>query len=939
MQNIQLQELLDTLNKEVGFGVSFQGRKNVNTFCPYHEDPKTSVSQSCSVGANGLFSCRGCAASGTVIDFYMTLHSCDRRAALAALKTDTPQSSTRLKRILKEENATYCREELKDHPEIVSYISRTRGISPVTAEKYQVGYFDKRITFPIRDQEGTLVNLRRYKPGAKTMKVVSFGEGYGSPRLYPLQVLNQDVKQLVVCEGEWDVLLLNQAGIPAITCTGGAGHWTEEYNALLKDYTLIFLFDVNDKNATGELFAQQHASSFELSGGTSLIATLPLPSSYVGGDVTDYLMGEGHSTEELKQVIAEAVPVGTTPEGEELTLHDAAASAFFHKAICVEAVVAGKGASPFLPPKKVRYEWKTEDDGYQKDVLEISSTATVLLNMLACSSPSLNSVLASLCPGGKKALIKYEVIETHNVEEVYLIPALDHKKDTGPYVLRKAYYVGFGLQTNTAYAFKGLTVADPRSQAATHLFSKATPVEADIDHFTLTPEEVQNLTDTFVPPEGELVEQRMENIAQVMQDHVTNIYGRPTLHTAVDLVYHSPLSFTFDTTFLRRGWLDCLVIGDTRTGKGFVTEGLRRHYRVGEMVSGENISLAGLLGGVQKLGDRWMLVWGKVPLADRRLLVIDEASALNPTDIGKLSRVRSEGIVEITKIITEKTSSRTRLIWLANPRAKDGQQKMIAEFNYGIESVPQLIGCAEDIARFDYVHVVAHGEVSSKDINRRKEVSTEMKYPTDLCHKLIMWIWSRTPEDIEFRPSAVKFIYRAAQNLAKVFSPKIPLIQGEDVRFKLARIAAAVAGRLFSSPDGKKLVIRERHAHYAYNFLHALYNKPSSGYAAFSAVEKDKSSLRDEKTVRKIVKEAGEEFLQDFIEGLIEQNQITLGVLQDYSGMEMYQARALLGALVRERALTKEHSYYTKRPAFKNLLLRMKAEAIKDQPITMPEEV
>jgi putative DNA primase/helicase len=44
---------------------------------------------------------------------------------------------------------------------------------------------EKRIAIPVRNQKGSLVNIRLYLPGAEGKKVVSWGKGYGSTRLWP----------------------------------------------------------------------------------------------------------------------------------------------------------------------------------------------------------------------------------------------------------------------------------------------------------------------------------------------------------------------------------------------------------------------------------------------------------------------------------------------------------------------------------------------------------------------------------------------------------------------------------------------------------------------------------------------------------------------------------------------------------------------------------
>ena len=60
-------------------------------------------------------------------------------------------------------------------------------------------------------------------------KMISFGKGYGEVRLYPeahFDILHEEV---IFCEGEWDAIQLQRNGFNAITCTGGAGTWKDDW--------------------------------------------------------------------------------------------------------------------------------------------------------------------------------------------------------------------------------------------------------------------------------------------------------------------------------------------------------------------------------------------------------------------------------------------------------------------------------------------------------------------------------------------------------------------------------------------------------------------------------------------------------------------------------------------------------------------------------------
>ena len=63
------------------------------------------------------------------------------------------------------------------------------------------------------------------------------------------------------------------------------------------------------------------------------------------------------------------------------------------------------------------------------------------------------------------------------------------------------------------------------------------------------------------------IHQKLTEIYKDLTNNVTGIVDRQSLHLAYDLVYHSVLSFNFDGVLLKKGWVECLAVGDTKCGK------------------------------------------------------------------------------------------------------------------------------------------------------------------------------------------------------------------------------------------------------------------------------------------------------------------------------------------------------------------------------------
>jgi hypothetical protein len=270
-----------------------------------------------------------------------------------------------------------------------------------------------------------------------------------------------------------------------------------------------------------------------------------------------------------------------------------------------------------------------------------------------------------------------------------------------------------------------------------------------------------------------------------LTQNVTRIRNRHNVIEAFNFVYHSPLAFNFNKRLVFKGWSECLIAGDTRTGKTETIRNLIRHYKAGEFItSGENTSLAGLLGGVQQThAGRWTLTWGKLCMNDRRAVTIDEMDNLVENKIiGSLSGVRSTGIAEIVKVQTQRTLARTRIVWLSNPL-----HNKTSDYNWGVDIIKELFGKQQDISRLDFALLCSTEDVSDTLINKPFPENSSIYYTSEMCHNRTMFAWNLKKEDIIFEEGVEDFIFKLANDLGQKYSPDIPLALGAEMRIKIAR--------------------------------------------------------------------------------------------------------------------------------------------------------
>jgi hypothetical protein len=534
------------------------------------------------------------------------------------------------------------------------------------------------------------------------------------------------------------------------------------------------------------------------------------------------------------------------------TFDEAVSQEFHGKAIRLQCIVVGKSIVPYHVPRKVKVECLEErhvcqyKEPVEVDILPSNEKVLEFLDVPSSQVPNkVKVVIGATC---KKMSV--EVLEVQSVERIYISPTTGKERTKRGGKSRATYIVGDTVEANNKYDLSGYTTVDPKTQEVTHIFTQAKKLQNDIESFRLTKELHRRLSKFCLDKSVKTPDEVFAVLDQIYTTYslnITKIYDRFDLHLCVDLLFRSVLSFRFDKEFVHKGWLEAMIIGDTRCGKGYVAEKLANYFGLGEVVSGENATFAGLVGGLQQFNKHWVLTWGKIPMNDCGLLVIDETSGLTEDIWGKLSRIRSEGVAEITKIHSEVTNARTRLLFICNPL-----NKTISNYSYGIESIVELIRTPEDIARFDYVLVVAHDEVSGGAINRQRE-TIPLMFSNEDEQNLILWCWSRKPEEVKFTKEAVKEIYETANRLEEYYDFTIPLIQVENVRFKLAKIAIAFAARFYSNDeDGKYLVVKSLHVKCAETFFRVIYSKEASGYIAYSAMKKKIIGKLDEEKLTKL---------------------------------------------------------------------------------------
>ena len=171
-----------------------------------------------------------------------------------------------------------------------------RGISEAVAAKYRLG----TITDPIEGHqmyEGW-ISIPYFTAldicvGFKFRRLDDGKPKYGAPigqkaHLYNVPAVMEDANRIVICEGEFDTIIMNEAGIPAVGVPGVAA-WKPFYSKLFTGFDVVYIVGDNDEREDkdtnpGQEFSRRVASEVL----NSQIIILP-----PGQDITEFYLTNG----------------------------------------------------------------------------------------------------------------------------------------------------------------------------------------------------------------------------------------------------------------------------------------------------------------------------------------------------------------------------------------------------------------------------------------------------------------------------------------------------------------------------------------------------------------------------------------------------------------------------------------------------------------------
>ena len=588
--------------------------------------------------------------------------------------------------------------------------------------------------------------------------------------------------------------------------------------------------------------------------------------------------------------------------------------------VIVEAVVSSTSIS-YLVPKTIQ-AFVTDKNGVEEaKTIEIGDKNAINIKFVAVNEDIKYRRLKRFVeeavdqPGSKIR------IEEQKWRTIYRIrvrpPVFTLEKREGKILDEKGYeyksydvYVvadkSITFEASSLVRLKGIVLPNPHSQNTTLLVYE---VEFPEEFRSFDREKVTLLRQGF---HGLTVQERVDWILTNFEKY-SQIIGRR------NLAYEGFLDF-FTSIYIElngkveRGWGNVGDLGDTTTGKSETVKKLILLLKAGMIISAETASSVGLTGtATQSEKGQWFVDWGFLVLNDRKLLAIDGAHKLPFSQWAALSESERSGVVTIAKAAKNSAYARTRLIKIANAVDKEQDKfctKSMKDFLYPIQALATVFD-KTGIARLDLAVFADSRDVKAEDVN--KQLDSDYDKDLELLADALRWCWSNTAK-VEFTKEAITQILNSATVLYNIFFCDSVPLTSIDMKWKIARLSAALAFITVSSEDYKTVTVTEEHVKAIVEFIEKEY--ANSGLNILAQEDRYETiSLDDAKTlIGNIILKTGldENEVIQVLKFIVLQGRVTKDqLITKFDLVEKNQFRPLVSFLVSEKLLRGGRGYYS----------------------------
>lgn len=804
--------------------------------CPFHSESTPSMQINT---MQKIFHCFGCGAHGTENDFISKYYGIGRGQTSSfketLFKSDSILDYERFARSGGEYKANYTYlelkkigvsdrvlEDLKVGSEVFSVMDEDTGDLSIAPSKTST-----RLVFPIIMKDRVL-DLRTYTadPAIKPKSTSKTGAPAGL--VLPYHLWESDTSLTVICEGEKDMAIARTQGFNAISL-GGCRNLPTHMLECFKDRQVCIVYD-ND--GPGKAGAKKLASALYSVTKHVYIADIGEWVKEEKEDVTDFFVKYGYTSEQFEELIESAKIFDAYAQEEfikesypEVSLNEAS-TIYLGKTVRSNVQVMATFEEQYSVPTyavftkenvggKEEYNRKHKGDTEYWSLQKHNFEDVLVLTDNNLRKTQIQDNLKAIVGWGSEEYVK---VATANPRTVFKASVADCTESVIIKDVKRTEFVCYTdekLEAGKNYQIIYKVVPHPyKGQQQVLIVSEIKESGDVVTSFEVTPDVVADLSEFQKYGFKDLVEKQKAYVK-------FNVDSR--LLEFIDLWYHTPKEFDFGYMKGIRGYLDGLIVTESRVGKSTTAQALSKVYGIGAIASlaGSAATSAGLVGGSVKAGSSSQIRPGLIPRNHGKAIIFEELAKAKFSLMPELTDIRSSGIVRINRSTGDLSlPASVRILFLTNPRTEDdGMIRPIMAYPNGIEIVKPLIGAIEDIARFDFIYILGENPSDVDPLWAPPEGFTEKQ-----LRNRIYWIWSRKCDQIKISPEMQKYIVDISKKLNDKYAGSVKIFSTETWK-KIARLAISIAGYMVSTDASySSIIVQKKHVDIAALLMESIYN-------------------------------------------------------------------------------------------------------------------
>ena len=834
--------------------VTFKASGETAVCCPFpHHDLSGNVYQESVPSAHinldkEIFHCKVCDVGLSEVGF------------ISRVLDLTYHQAFELKRLLKQSRETRMDwQPVRQHLN-PQYLTQFQ-IHPKVAEECQLGGEGDGLAVPVFIYD-KLVDVRTYNPGGKPK--VRSRKHAPTGMIIPFDVwrYSDPNRWTVICAGEKDMLVARSHGLNAITITGGEKaiptYWLKQF----KDKKVAICYDHDEAGILGANKLAMHLKPYAQC--VRVVTAFHEVCVGKGEDITDFFLTYQQPVSKLQEYILHTPDFSEEDYQREkekevptVPLLQASQPKYAGKKLRTNIQVLATFENQFLIPSTITAtKTKIDESKPAANLLNVGDSRSWSLDencigdiLYLCDSQLKENAIEEYkkkllqLPKGE-AGISISEPSKETIFKCMVSDAFESNARDAQHIEFLAYSINKKLENGKKYKITYKLVPHPfDGQKLTMMILDTEEANDSVSNFQIN-DDVKRQLSQFQKFEG-------ESLNQAIHRHVEKVKGlvkydaNETLIQLIDLWFHTPLEFNMGNLKNQRAYLDTIIVGESRTGKSSISTALQEAYGLGTFVSlaGNSATIPGLVGGSSKAGGSWQVRAGMIPQNHRGAIIFEELAKSKGDILKELTDIKSSNEVRITRVNgTLQLPALVRMLTLTNPKVGGGgMSKPISSYPNGISVIADLVGTAEDIARFDLIAVL--GDKGNLTID--PFWTPQDPYPIEDLRTKLRWIWSRQPDQIMISPEVYRHLVDVSNSLNKEFESYIKIF-GTETWKKLIRLSIAVAAYVCSTDDSfTNIIIDQEHINYARNLMVSLYDNETFRFKEYVAEELSYKQLDD----------------------------------------------------------------------------------------------